>query len=73
MQPFMRSKLFVPGGRPELFAKALVGPADALSFDLEDSVPGEAKTRARDDVAANLDLGTAPERRALEPLDRFCL
>ena len=48
----MRSKLFVPGGRPELFAKALAGPADALSFDLEDSVPAEAKTRARDDVAA---------------------
>ncbi|MDQ0010442.1 citrate lyase subunit beta/citryl-CoA lyase [Luteibacter jiangsuensis] len=48
----MRSKLFVPGGRPELFDKALAGPADALSFDLEDSVPAEAKTRARDDVAA---------------------
>jgi citrate lyase subunit beta/citryl-CoA lyase len=48
----MRSKLFVPGGRPELFAKALAGPADALSFDLEDSVPADAKARARDDVAA---------------------
>ena len=48
----MRSKLFVPGGRPELFAKALAGPADALSFDLEDSVPESGKARAREDVAA---------------------
>ena len=42
----MRSKLFVPGVRPELFAKALAGDADALSFDLEDSVPVEAKDMA---------------------------
>ncbi len=48
----MRSKLFVPGARPELFAKALAGPADALSFDLEDSVPESGKARAREDVAA---------------------
>lgn len=48
----MRSKLFVPGGRPELFAKALAGPADALSFDLEDSVPAAVKAGARADVAA---------------------
>lgn len=46
----MRSKLFVPGARPELFAKALAGEADALSFDLEDSVPAEAKREAREQV-----------------------
>ena len=34
----MRSKLFVPASRPELFAKALAGAADALSFDLEVAV-----------------------------------
>ena len=28
----MRSKLFVPGNRPALFAKALASAADALSF-----------------------------------------
>lgn len=44
----MRSKLFVPGSRPELFAKALAGEADALSFDLEDSVAPERKVQARD-------------------------
>jgi citrate lyase subunit beta/citryl-CoA lyase len=48
----MRSKLFVPGVRPELFAKALAGDADALSFDLEDSVPEQSKDEARTNVAA---------------------
>jgi citrate lyase subunit beta/citryl-CoA lyase len=43
----MRSKLFVPGSRPELFDKALRGEADALSFDLEDSVSAERKAEAR--------------------------
>ncbi|MDI1337425.1 MAG: CoA ester lyase [Lacunisphaera sp.] len=43
----MRSKLFVPGSRPELFPKALAGPADALSFDLEDAVPEGGKAEAR--------------------------
>jgi citrate lyase subunit beta/citryl-CoA lyase len=43
----MRSKLFVPASRPELFAKALAGDADALSFDLEDAVQESRKTDAR--------------------------
>ena len=43
----MRSKLFVPASRPELFAKALAGPADAISFDLEDSVQESRKVEAR--------------------------
>ncbi|WP_158880899.1 CoA ester lyase [Rhodanobacter sp. L36] len=47
----MRSKLFVPGARPELFAKALAGEADALSFDLEDSVVEARKAEARETVA----------------------
>jgi citrate lyase subunit beta/citryl-CoA lyase len=47
----MRSKLFVPGARPELFAKAVAGAADALSFDLEDSVPDTGKAEARAAVA----------------------
>ena len=50
----MRSKLFVPGGRPELFAKALAGEADALSFDLEDSVTPELKGAARTAIASFL-------------------
>lgn len=47
----MRSKLFVPGSRPELFAKALAGDADALSFDLEDAVAEDRKAEARQAVA----------------------
>lgn len=43
----MRSKLFVPASRPALFDKALAGPADAISFDLEDAVAAEAKPGAR--------------------------
>ncbi|AXE98914.1 MULTISPECIES: HpcH/HpaI aldolase/citrate lyase family protein [Paraburkholderia] len=43
----MRSKLFVPASRPELFAKALASAADALSFDLEDAVSPERKPQAR--------------------------
>lgn len=43
----MRSKLFVPASRPELFAKALAGEADALSFDLEDAVQEARKSEAR--------------------------
>lgn len=46
----MRSKLFVPGSRPELFAKALAGGADALSLDLEDAVIPALKQEARERV-----------------------
>jgi len=60
-----RSKLFVPGARPELFDKALNGAADALSFDLEDAVLPEAKAQARSDVAAALARAAAMPRRPL--------
>ena len=43
----MRSKLFVPGSRPELFAKAMAGEADGVSFDLEDAVDESMKDEAR--------------------------
>jgi len=56
----MRSKLFVPGSRPELFAKAFAGPADAISIDLEDAVLEARKPEARAATAAFLrSLGTA--------------
>jgi citrate lyase subunit beta/citryl-CoA lyase len=47
----MRSKLFVPGSRPELFAKAMASEADGLSFDLEDAVDESMKDEARREVA----------------------
>jgi citrate lyase subunit beta / citryl-CoA lyase len=55
----MRSKLFVPASRPELFAKALASAADALSFDLEDAVAPERKPQARADLRALLATGDA--------------
>src|SRR5258708_31510981 len=55
----MRSKLFVPGSRPELFAKAMASEADGLSFDLEDAVDESMKDEARRSLAHFL--------RALEP------
>ncbi|NRF65826.1 CoA ester lyase [Aquincola sp. S2] len=48
----MRSKLFVPGTQPQRFATALASGADAVSFDLEDAVPADAKAEARAQVAA---------------------
>lgn len=50
----MRSKLFVPCSRPDFFAKALDGDADALSFDLEDAVAADGKQAARDRLVALL-------------------
>jgi citrate lyase subunit beta/citryl-CoA lyase len=60
----MRSKLFVPGSRPELFAKALAGPADAISIDLEDAVLESRKEDARQSVREFLHRleGTVPEK-----------
>lgn len=52
-----RTLLFAPGSRPELLAKAQAGNADALIFDLEDSVPSNAKDEARKNVAQALAAG----------------
>jgi len=56
----MRSKLFVPGSRPELFLKAEASAADALSFDLEDAVALERKDEARAAVATYLSKAELP-------------
>jgi citrate lyase subunit beta/citryl-CoA lyase len=57
----MRSKLFVPASRPELFAKALAGDADALSFDLEDAVQESRKAEARQTLQTFLrEIATRP-------------
>ena len=63
----MRSKLFVPCSRPDFFAKALAGDADALSFDLEDSVPPDGKQAAREQLAACLrsDIAAGSAKRLI--------
>jgi citrate lyase subunit beta/citryl-CoA lyase len=47
-----RSFLFVPGNRPERFAKACAAGADAVIVDLEDAVPPSDKLAARDALSA---------------------
>jgi len=47
----LRSLLFVPGDRPERFAKAAASGADAIILDLEDSVSPANKDAARAAVA----------------------
>ena len=47
-----RTYLFVPGNRPERFAKALDSGADAVILDLEDAVVADAKAAARASIAA---------------------
>ena len=59
----MRSKLFVPGSRPELFDKALASAADALSFDLEDAVAEPKKESARATLATWMASPAAAETK----------
>ena len=55
----LRSLLFVPGDRPDRFAKAAASGADAVILDLEDSVVPDAKPAARDAVARAVGEGLA--------------
>ena len=52
-----RTLLFAPGARLELLTKSQVGQSDALIFDLEDSVPHNAKDEARRNVSQVLHEG----------------
>jgi citrate lyase subunit beta/citryl-CoA lyase len=66
MDVLMRSKLFVPASRPELFAKALDGDADAISFDLEDAVQETRKGEARATLEALLrEMGARPRGKVI--------
>ncbi len=57
----MRSKLFVPGSRPDLFDKAMAGEADALCIDLQDAVDESRKDEAR--AATGSFLQSLPKQR----------
>lgn len=54
MRQLLRSLLFVPGTRPDRFVGALASGADAVIFDLEDSVDPSKKAEARTAVNAFL-------------------
>ena len=66
----LRSLLFVPGDRPERFAKAAASGADAIILDLEDSVSPANKETARAAIADYL-AGTREvvTRVRVNPLD----
>ena len=63
----MRSKLFVPASRPELFDKAMASAADALSFDLEDAVAPPRKAAARAELASWLGAPAFQSAQAQHP------
>ncbi|MDE2198980.1 MAG: CoA ester lyase [Rhodospirillales bacterium] len=68
----MRSKLFVPASRPDLFAKALVSAADALSFDLEDAVAPGQRAPARAQLADFLHgLAPKPDKALIVRVNAF--
>ena len=53
----LRSALYVPATRPELYEKALASAADAVILDLEDAVAPDRKAEARATVVALLGGG----------------
>ena len=65
MSALPRTYLFVPGDRPERFAKALASGADAVVLDLEDAVLPSAKAAAREAIAAFVATSTEPSRLVL--------
>jgi citrate lyase subunit beta/citryl-CoA lyase len=58
MRPALRSMLFVPGDRPERFAKAEASGADAVILDLEDAVTPGRRPLAREEIARWLASGS---------------
>jgi citrate lyase subunit beta/citryl-CoA lyase len=68
----LRSALYVPGNKEDWMRKAPKYGADALILDLEDSVPLDAKSEARDSVRRMLDeLGSQGQTLVVRvnPLD----
>ncbi len=67
----MRSMLFVPGDRPERFAKAEQSGADAVILDLEDAVTAQRRPYARDAVVDYLQSSarTVPLWVRINPVD----
>jgi citrate lyase subunit beta/citryl-CoA lyase len=65
--PTRRSLLFVPGNRPDRFAKALAAGADAVIVDLEDAVPPSDKVSAREHLRTWL----SPEHPVIVRVNAF--
>jgi citrate lyase subunit beta / citryl-CoA lyase len=69
----LRSYLFVPGDRPERFAKALASAAHQVVIDLEDAVAPDAKVHAREQLARWLrsDLPAAQRARVMVRVNAY--
>ena len=61
----IRSKLFVPASRPELFTKAMSSAADAISFDLEDAVEEGQKGFARQALLDFFETNQTQHKKAI--------
>jgi citrate lyase subunit beta/citryl-CoA lyase len=64
----LRTPLFVPGDRPDRFAKAAASGTDAVILDLEDAVTPEDKDKARAEVARH-GIERVPVIVRINPLD----
>ena len=64
MKP-IRTALFAPGGKEHVMAKAFESGADAVIYDLEDSVPVSGKAEARALVTQAIDRGASAASRPL--------
>jgi citrate lyase subunit beta/citryl-CoA lyase len=62
---FSSAFLFVPGTRPERFAKALDSGADGVIIDLEDAVAVEDKKKARDAIRSAWPTFSAEQKKRL--------
>jgi citrate lyase subunit beta/citryl-CoA lyase len=69
----LRSYLFVPGDRPERFAKALASAAHQVVIDLEDAVSPDAKVAAREGLARWLasELSEGDKARVMVRVNAF--
>ena len=61
-----RSLIFMPGTRPDMFAKALATGADMVCIDMEDAIAPEHKDEARDKT-----LALFAERQADDGVERL--
>ena len=62
-----RSVLYMPGANARALEKAKTIAADALILDLEDAVAPDAKSEARDRVAAAVAVHRSCHRRGIAP------
>lgn len=66
-----RSALYMPGSNARALEKAKSLPADVVIFDLEDAVAPEAKTMAREQVAATVAHGGYGRRELVIRINGF--